>query len=270
MRSLDAFLPRAEALAEQGLLYEYVAPLLATVALDPAIATVDLFVPWLHPAHLEFVGHARQLLAVLKSRWPAVARILVRLDGSAVWPGPSKPYITYLWKTPNPTRPTGHFDIRVATAASEWHFVHRALGRALVNGYSAGGYSPDTQAIDDYVAATFDPVANPRIRAIVAFEHDRPVGHATWSEGEIDEISGRQFDELIDLLVLDEAAGRGFGPALLAAAESAAVARGATLLGNVVAERDGEHSRAIVRRLVEDGWVPYYTVVNVDTANNSP
>lgn len=265
IKSLSRTLALADRLAEQGLVYEYIAPFVAAPVVDPIISTRDVYVAWMHPHHASLEKHARQLIAVIRTEWPEATRMLVRVDATTSWPGPGRPYLTFLSKIPVPMSQTSRLGIRTASKPSDWEYVWRALRLALMSGYEARGHAPNPDDVMLYVRETFDPIRDPRLRAVVAFEAERPVGHATWVEDETDELSGIEFHELVDILIEPDAAGRGIGRALLAEVEAAALSRSQTILGNVVAETNPAHSPNVIAALRDAGWQLSYTVIEVQS-----
>jgi GNAT superfamily N-acetyltransferase len=253
---LELMLPRAAELLEAGVLYEDRHPFAASTREDPVIGSSDLYVAWCHP---KLLADLDRFLVALGETWPDVSRILLRGDPDQV-PADGAPYIAYLSKKPGDAPWTSSLEIRDVFSNQDWAFVRWALATALENGYSASGYSPDSVTVAEYVAEAFDPERTPGLRALIALEDGQPLGHATWIEDQFDEVSGRVFDELVDMLTVDQAAGRGISRLLLSAVESRVSARGADLLGNVIAEKEESHWRSVVGNLKATGWTEEYTI----------
>ncbi|HEX5114241.1 MAG TPA: hypothetical protein VFW65_03480 [Pseudonocardiaceae bacterium] len=238
---------RAEGLTHQASGLRYA----ATTFTDPVDATDHVYVVPLDPE----IEQRPDVLAGLMTRF-APQPLLVRTRPAATGPAAAGLIrsIAYLVLDHLPTI-DARFRVRDADGVDDVAFVTDLLERSYTEGYAALGTRAADQA-RDYVAEL--GVGTDALRSLVVTDDTgRRLGHLTAVEDVCDEVTELDCDEVVDVMFADKPPS-GAETSLVAAAVRRSIATGRVLLGRVT--YDHPRGPRIERKLLDDGWQPFYDV----------
>ncbi|PGH41749.1 hypothetical protein GA0070622_0643 [Micromonospora sediminicola] len=223
-------------------------PVVAGAVVEPVTGESYCLVEYCDDRLLVEPRRRQELLRHLAVEFPDAARAVVRASAGTDLPPPWAPHLTYVRHRGVGADEGATVEVRAAEPADD-HLIEDWLARALI---AAAPRSVDPARPVEVAAGI---LAAPDRRSYVTLADDRPVGHVTLLLDALDDVTGRPFVELLDILVEPRFAGRAVTDALVAASATEAAALGRPLLGHVVHGPDQAHGDRVVCSLIGKGWV---------------
>lgn len=231
-----------ERYAAAGNVYSFAGDVLVALEVpEPILGTNDLYLPVVSSSLLAHGATRRRLLEAFQLSL-GVDRLVARTSQRLV-SVPEDGLVhaaEFLSKQPWAAQLSRTVEIKQVDESSA-EFVRELLRRAMANGYADEVLDPGRVA--DYVAEAFQFGPGSTASALVAWLNEKPVGHLTWVEAVEDEVTGRQFTELVDVYVVEGLEAHGISRELTQALENLAAPWGRRLRGNVLTAPDDSHSR---------------------------
>ena len=212
------------------------------------------FIEYCDPALL--AGNGEELAAAVLAELPAVDALVLRAPAAAQLGPPWLAHLTYVALAPAGPDQLPVDDATVPVRPAGVQDDEPILGW-LVQAFETYGAEQRHPGDREAVRETAEQVLRAPDRvSYVVLEGDRPIGHATLLCEAADDVTAREYVELLDILV--DAAPPGHGRAV-AALESAARRHagrlGRTLIGHVVHPADDDaRARSILAALQRRGW----------------
>jgi hypothetical protein len=248
------------AAADAGLLHHlHGHPFVAGEHHDPLLEERQLLIEFCAEDLLADPHRLGEIIEVASQGVPGADTVLVRVPESVRLPGPWRRHTTYL-RCRGPLRTTSSppqgVVVRRAGPERGDADVARWLAKAFVDGSADHGLTADAGMAGD-VARQFLDAAD-RVSYVACLD-SRVIGHATLLCSATDSVTGRQFVELVDVMVEAEDAVRRRATGMLTEVASVhAHGLGLPLIGNVIHPAahgaPGQGDR-IVASLVARGWV---------------
>ncbi|MDT0446390.1 hypothetical protein [Streptomyces johnsoniae] len=232
---------------------------------DPLLDERRLLVEFCAESILKDATRLAEALRIAGAGNRAARPILVRAPAHVTLAEPWHRHVTYLRHTggpadASPEDPARHrqapLAVRPAAPATDEAAIARWLVKALIDGSAGHGVAADPATAD---AVARDIIEAPDRVSFVATQGDGPaIGHLTLLGEAHDPVTGRDYIDLVDVLVEGDAGARRAGTAALTAA-AIAHARNARLplIGNVIHPAPhlaAGHGDRVVASLVARGW----------------
>jgi hypothetical protein len=200
--------------------------------------------------------NARTLAAAVTAAFPAVDVLVLRTSDECELEPPWQAHLTYVRHEPasvtEPAAPADGLTVRPAEARDDLKILDW-----LVRAFEAYGEEQAHHGEPDEVRDKARTVlAAPDRYSYVALADGVPIGHVTTLSEADDDVTGRLYVELLDILVDADPPTRSAATAALQDAAVRHAARlGRPLIGHVVhSTRDDSKARAIVKALRGRGW----------------
>jgi hypothetical protein len=232
-------------------------PYVAGAFVDPAIGERQFFAEYCDPRLIAAKPDLDWLVSRTRAEEPDAELIVVRTAADAALPRPWNRHHTYVRHDGDlPAAAKKKVDVRIVPATAEHTDAVRGwLVQSFTEAAAERRRAADPKVLRDMADTV---LAQEGRTTYVAVMDGRPIGHLTVRPGIEDEVTGRRFVELCDVLV-EEASVR---PAVIAAlvpfALEFAVSRELPLLGQVHHPDEGlvpGKGDAILRGLLATGWV---------------
>lgn len=244
------------AAAEAGLLarigsWTYV----ADEYVDEANGEKQFLIEYADPGLVADGSALASLLAGLRVEHPEVGSALMRVAGDQAAPDDWSPYLTYIrFRGPDTDAP-GELPAGVQIGGPEHRSaVHGWLVRALETGINEQQRAISAERTEQAATALME--RDDRV-SYVFVRDGRPIGHATLFDA-FDDVTGRAFVELFDVLIEPDAERGPIQRSLVKSAVVHAVAAAKPLIGHVVhpvGEAGAGHATGVLARLLDAGWV---------------
>lgn len=188
----------------------------------------------------------------LTEQFPDLALLRVRVRSPIDLPPPWERAVTYV-RHVGPTIPVAAPGVRVTAAGTEHAaLIEEWLTRAYLSGYRLQGRPAEEGAAR---ARAKQILTAPERISYVALVDGVPVGHVTMLGGAVDEITGEEYIDLVDMLVEPGPQASVARHALVRSAVEHAERQSRPLLGTVVhPQANGKRGQEIVERLCGEGW----------------
>lgn len=236
------------------------------VTLDPLTGEETVFVEYVSSDLLQDGPKWIKLLAALREQGRGARTALIRKPAVLPCPPQAEHHTHYLLAHGRPrrtTEPLSQLMIRRADRSGEQDRVLAWLAKALVSGYSERGKRVDFEIALEIARARF--AADGAVMLVAVLPDAGVIGHATLVPDCCDDVTGREYVELVDVLI-GEGPVRRVQESLTFAAVDLAGELGRPLQGNVVcaAPVDGiRRCRQIAGYLEETGWVADHDLMEV-------
>lgn len=189
----------------------------------------------------------------LVAQFPELTLVRVRVREPVVLPDPWERVVSYL-KYRGPVGTVAAPGVTVVPAAAEHDpLVEEWLCRAFLDGYSL---QVRPARVDQIRARSREILASASRRSYVALASGTPIGHLTTLRDAVDEVTGEEYVDLVDMLVEPGPDASAARRVLVGVAAADAERVSAALLGTVVhpVGAGGSDAHAIVDSLCDRGW----------------
>lgn len=232
-------------------------PYVAGVFVDPSIGERQFFAEYCDSRLIAVDPDLGWLVSRARAEEPEAELIVVRTRPDAALPRPWSKHHTYVRHDGTlPTASSKKVDVRIVPAtAAHTDAVRGWLVQAFTEAAVQRRRVADPKVLRDMADAV---LAQEGRTTYVAVLDGRPIGHLTVRPGIEDEVTGRRFVEMCDVLVEEESVRSAVISALVPFALEFAVAHELPLLGQVHHPDEGllpGRGEAILRGLLATGWV---------------
>jgi hypothetical protein len=243
--------------AEAGLLHYYAgSAYVADRWSDPISGDECCFVEYCDHRLVEDPAALRGLTASLTRQFPGAASIIVRLYSARSMPRRWQRSVTYVRHSFKSTKLSGDPSVAIEEAGEHYaDAILEWLVRALSCGYQEQGRNVSAKQVR---AAAEAVTAAPDRRSYISVVNDTAVGHLTVLTDAFDDMAGKQFMDLIDMLVEPGVHATAARAALVAVAADHAAQAQKALIGNVThgtGVSSAARSQHVLKSLLENGWI---------------